>query len=108
MADAKDRTRWPLRVEVAGRHLAAAPGERLLDILYRGGVLVPAACVGQGLCRLCQVQIDVQATTVALSAPNELERRGLPTASLAAGLRLACQVRVLADLQVKVLLASGS
>ena len=89
-------------VQVGERTVYGALGERLLDVLFRGGVLVPAACVGQGLCGLCQVQI--LAGGAALS-PATLQEARLRLDALAAegAVRLACQARLGGPVRLQIL-----
>ena len=40
------------------KRVSAQPGERLLDVLRRAGVLVPAPCGGLGKCGKCRAELD--------------------------------------------------
>jgi uncharacterized 2Fe-2S/4Fe-4S cluster protein (DUF4445 family) len=73
----------------------AMRGENLLDVARKAGVGIAASCGGDGVCGTCKVIID----------RGEVE--GLPAAQLCSedidsGVRLACQCRVMSDLEVTV------
>lgn len=80
------------RVHVSGR-----AGHKLLEILSDGGVSVPAACGGKGTCGQCRVTVGRAA---GLPLPIEVAR--LTRRELVSGLRLACQVTVRSDLNVRI------
>ncbi len=75
----------------------ALAGRSLLEILNDAGVSLPSACAGRGSCGLCRITV-IQGG----GAVSPVEDSRLSRAELAAGLRLACQVRVQNDLQVEV------
>jgi Na+-transporting NADH:ubiquinone oxidoreductase subunit F len=77
--------------------LQAQSGTRLLDALAMGGVLLPAACGGKGTCGLCRVH-----TRARTSTPTPTESVLLTARDLRDGVRLACQVRLEEDLEVRV------
>ena len=79
------------------RALSVMTGPKLLEVLHGDGILVPSACAGLGTCGLCRV-------TVAQGGGQALptERAKLSRAELREGLRLACQVVVRQDTQVRV------
>ncbi|MCO5093575.1 NADH:ubiquinone reductase (Na(+)-transporting) subunit F [Bosea sp. (in: a-proteobacteria)] len=88
----------PVTVTVNGeRRLAAVANHRLLEILNGNGIGVPSGCAGAGTCGLCRVS-GVTGSGAAL--PTEKAR--LTPAELRAGVRLACQVMVRADIGVTV------
>jgi uncharacterized 2Fe-2S/4Fe-4S cluster protein (DUF4445 family) len=72
-------------------------GETLLEVLRRHGVPVAAGCGGLGLCGLCRVKI-LQGE---LSPPSTREVELLGQ-QLDKGWRLACQAKVLGDVEVEI------
>lgn len=90
--------RGDVRVVVNGREIARAPrGRRLLTALLEHGVLLPSACGGTGTCGMCRVRV-VGGGGPALS----VEAARLSRADMAAGVRLACQVALLDDVDVEL------
>lgn len=90
-------------VRYEGRAVECAEGENLKDVLRRAG-LTPhngltkwVNCHGVGSCGTCAV-----AVTGSVSPPGLLERLRLavPPHRRGSGLRLACKVRVLGDVDV--------
>jgi len=77
--------------------LRARTGEWLLAALHEGGVYLPSPCGGRGTCGKCGVRVPVGAGPVL-----PVERTHLNSADLAAGTRLACQVRLRGDVEVEV------
>jgi Na+-transporting NADH:ubiquinone oxidoreductase subunit F len=77
--------------------LRARTGERLLAALHAGGVYLPSPCGGRGTCGQCGVRVPAGAGPVL-----PVERTHLSSADLAAGTRLACQVRLRGDVEVEV------
>lgn len=79
------------------RTLRTRSGTTLLEALADGGILLPAACGGRGTCGLCRVQI-----TAGGRPPAPTEAAVLTARQLDDGLRLACQVRLEEDLEVRL------
>ena len=72
-------------------------GCSLLDALYANQIFIPSACGGQGTCGFCKVRVldgggQTLPTEVDYLEPNELTN----------GTRLACQVKVKNDMELKV------
>jgi len=86
-----------VHIEPDGLQVQVAAGDTLLSAVERAGVIVEAPCGGRGDCFKCAVRILAGA-----ASPSEACRRAFDAAKLAAGWRLACQVRVAADLAVEV------
>lgn len=90
-------------VRFAGRSVECLPGSNLRAVLLRARLpLYQSAaraihCRGLGTCGTCAVRIEGP-----VSEPTAVERwrLGFPPHQREAGLRLACQVRVLGDLAV--------
>jgi uncharacterized 2Fe-2S/4Fe-4S cluster protein (DUF4445 family) len=82
-----------VKVLVDGRVLEVEKGSRLSDVLAKEG-LIQLPCGGRGLCGSCVVEVK---GPVSEPTGNEILR------GLGGKYRLACQVRVLGDIEVKVL-----
>jgi ferredoxin len=81
-----------IKFEPDGRNGIIAEGTYLWDAAKRLGVRLPAECEGRGECDTCAVIVEAGATL--LSSLTEAERKLLSPERLAAGERLACQVKV--------------
>ena len=81
-----------IKFEPEGRDGLVAEGTCLWDAAKRLGVKLPAECGGRGECDTCAVVVEEGGTL--LSSLTEAERVHLSPERLAAGQRLACQVRV--------------
>lgn len=86
-----------VRFEPFGVTSEVEAGQTLLQAAMAAGVEIESVCGGRGTCAKCKVIV-----TRGVSALTELEARGLTLAEQAAGYRLACQARVLADTEVVV------
>lgn len=77
--------------------LQTLTGQKLLTVLHDNNILIPSACAGAGTCGLCKV-------TVSNGGENPLptEAANLDQRELRKGVRLACQVVVRGDMDVKV------
>ncbi|MBI4495466.1 MAG: DUF4445 domain-containing protein [Deltaproteobacteria bacterium] len=76
------------------KEIQVAPGENLLQAAMEAGVYIQASCGGEGVCGKCRVWIE---KGEADGPPGRI-----PPEEYARGLRLACQTRVLGDLEVRV------
>ena len=81
-----------IKFEPDGRSGLIAEGTYLWDAAKRLGVRLPAECSGRGECDTCAVVVEQGATL--LSSLTDAERERLSPERLAAGERLACQVKV--------------
>jgi ferredoxin len=81
-----------IKFEPDGRQGVIAEGTYLWDAAKRLGIRLPAECEGRGECDTCAVMVEKGATL--LSSLTEAERKQLSPERLAAGERLACQVKV--------------
>jgi Na+-transporting NADH:ubiquinone oxidoreductase subunit F len=79
------------------RKLEVAGGRPLLGTLMEEGVFVPSACGGKGTCAYCKVGVLEGGGAV---LPTETPY--LSAEELAAGIRLACQVKVKKDLRLEL------
>jgi uncharacterized 2Fe-2S/4Fe-4S cluster protein (DUF4445 family) len=84
----------------SGRRGPTSAGQTLLDAARTLGVEIESTCGGKGVCGKCRVRIESDPGSV--SPPNDVERKALGTDGLAAGARLACQTKILADVKVFV------
>ncbi|MHA6326825.1 NADH:ubiquinone reductase (Na(+)-transporting) subunit F [Roseivivax sp. CAU 1753] len=85
-------------------HLKAERGEKLLGVLHRGGIGIPAACGGSGTCGLCRV------TVIGAGDPQATERGILSARERRDHVRLACQTSLRNDCAVTIpqdVLAAG-
>ena len=81
-----------IKFEPGGHSGLIAEGTYLWDAAKRLGVRLPAECEGRGECDTCAVVVEQGATL--LSSLTMPERERLSPERLAAGERLACQVKV--------------
>lgn len=81
-----------IKFEPEGQGGIVAEGSYLWDAAKRLGIRLPAKCEGRGECDTCAVV--VQEGALLLSSLTDAEREHLSQDRLAAGERLACQVKV--------------
>ncbi|MFO8058757.1 MAG: 2Fe-2S iron-sulfur cluster-binding protein, partial [bacterium] len=70
-------------------------GAMLDDIILSAGVLFDRPCGGRGKCGKCRVKASGE-----LSPLSDVEKEKLSPADIKAGVRLACQMRVVGDSEV--------
>jgi uncharacterized 2Fe-2S/4Fe-4S cluster protein (DUF4445 family) len=87
-----------LDFEPLGQRFLCAEGMTVLDAARRAGVQLVALCGGQGTCGRCRVQVREGR----VSAPTQAEQDVFSAGELAAGYRLACQLRVVDDLRIHI------
>jgi uncharacterized 2Fe-2S/4Fe-4S cluster protein (DUF4445 family) len=75
------------------------PGPSLRDILNTSELRIRSACRGNGACGLCRVRL----VSGPISPPSQVEKMHIEAANLAAGVRLACQLRPDADMTIELL-----
>jgi Na+-transporting NADH:ubiquinone oxidoreductase subunit F len=98
MVRARLTIREPVSITVNERQaLTVISGDTLLATLGEQGIQLPAACGGRGACGQCRVQIEGTVTPLLPTELNHIHRR-----DAAAGMRLACMVKVREDMQVRV------
>jgi 2Fe-2S ferredoxin len=83
---------------ICGQAITCRGHQVLLEVLQVHGWLLPAACSGRGICHMCRVRVE----GLRPPEPTAIECRALSLAELARGERLACQVRVVAGLDVRL------
>ncbi len=84
----------------SGRRGSAAAGTDLLSVARGLGVEIESICGGKGTCKKCRVHNE--SAPESLTPPTDIEQKALGADGLAAGMRLACQARVAADVKVFV------
>jgi len=106
-APAQARAPHVVRVEPAGIEITVRPDETLFDAAYRAGYDWPTICFGQALCTHCHVRL-LGADSAVLTPVEKDERLALQRVarrlyrSDKAGLRLACQMKIISgDLVVE-------
>ncbi|MBN1668213.1 MAG: 2Fe-2S iron-sulfur cluster binding domain-containing protein, partial [Anaerolineales bacterium] len=77
------------------RHLDAADGSLLGEVIAQAGLPLEQPCAGRGTCGSCKVLVEAGG-----NLPDEIERQHLTAGELAVGTRLACRARVEGDTQV--------
>jgi Na+-transporting NADH:ubiquinone oxidoreductase subunit F len=85
-------------VDINGKkQLRVKGGNKLLGTLADQGVYLPSACGGRGSCGACKCQVD---TNVGPHLPTETPY--LSRTELDSNVRLACQIRVKADIRIQI------
>jgi len=85
-----------------GRQVRIAPGMTLLEVSRASGIPHTSLCGGRGRCSTCRTRIGVGLD--ALPPPSADEARVLRRIGAPPNVRLACQIRPTADMQVFPLL----
>ncbi len=79
------------------KSLTVAPGTTLLNVLSDQNVFLPSACGGGGTCAMCECHIDAGGGDVLATELNHLSRK-----EVAENKRLACQVKVREDMEIRI------
>jgi Na+-transporting NADH:ubiquinone oxidoreductase subunit F len=77
--------------------LLVKPGGNLLNTLSAENIFLPSACGGGGTCAMCECYVDAGGGDVLPTELNHLTRK-----EVAEHLRLACQVKVRQDMEIRV------
>ncbi len=77
--------------------LVVSPGSTLLTALSEKSVFLPSACGGGGTCAMCECHVDQGGGDVLPTEMNHLTRK-----EAAEGMRLACQVKVREDMEIRI------
>lgn len=77
--------------------LMAQPGTTLLGALSDQSVFLPSACGGGGTCAMCECHVDKGGGDVLPTELNHLTRK-----EAAENMRLACQVKVREDMEIRI------
>jgi adenylate cyclase len=100
----RERGRRAVRITYpGGRVIAAPPGFSVLETSRWAGIPHASACGGRGRCSTCRVEI--LAGAAAMPAPLAAESETLTRVKAPPGVRLACQLRPIADITVAPLVA---
>ena len=91
-----------VRFKPFGHRVDVMANTSLLEAANAAGVEIEAICGGRGTCGKCRVVVDAGRYPDSLSPHTEAERKHLTDAERAQGYRLACQARVLGDVEVTV------
>jgi uncharacterized 2Fe-2S/4Fe-4S cluster protein (DUF4445 family) len=84
-----------VRFQPHNREIQVPAGENLLKTAMEAGVYIQASCGGGGFCGKCKVEVErgkVESSPTPRISEEEFSR----------GVRLACQTRILGDLEVRV------
>ncbi len=77
--------------------MVVQPGDTLLTALSAQNVFLPSACGGGGTCAMCECHVDSGGGDVLPTEMNHMTRK-----EAAEGLRLACQVKVREDMEIRI------
>ena len=77
--------------------LLVKPGNSLLSALSDSNVFLPSACGGGGTCAMCECHVDSGGGDVLPTEMNHLTRK-----EAAENKRLACQVKIREDMEIRV------
>jgi len=89
---------FQVRFPKLGRSVRVPAGTPLIDAVRRANLPIASACGGDGLCGRCGVAIEEGHQSVSAETPEET--RAKQRNRIAPQLRLACRIRVAADLSV--------
>lgn len=95
-----------IRFQPSGSRITYRPDATLLELAREAGVSIESICGGSGKCGKCKV-VSTHGKQK-LSPTNEIEQSSLRNDEIEAGLRLACQTRVLSEGDIVVLVPEGS
>ena len=96
----------PQLTHPSGEKLPIFPGASILETLRDHGIPHASVCGGRARCTTCRVQVS--SGREALPPPGALEAKALERIGAVNGLRLACQVRPVADLSITPLLGADA
>jgi adenylate cyclase len=96
----------PMLAHPSGEKLPIFPGASILETLRDHGIPHASVCGGRARCTTCRVQVSSGLESLPL--PGELEARALARIGATPGLRLACQVRPMADVAITPLLGADA
>ncbi len=84
-------------VNAGEREMEVEGGQSLLSALYENDIFIPSACGGRGSCSYCKVTVLSGGGPVLPTETPYLSR-----AEVRANMRLACQVKVRKDLELRI------
>jgi adenylate cyclase len=100
------RRRPPVLAHANGRHMPLLPGATVLETLRAHGIAHASVCGGRGRCTTCRILVTKGLEQ--LAAPSDLEAKALARIGASPGMRLACQIRPIADISVMPLLTADA
>ncbi|MGC1779189.1 MAG: adenylate/guanylate cyclase domain-containing protein [Xanthobacteraceae bacterium] len=100
------RSKPPMLSHAGGRRVPILPGATVLETLRAHGIAHASVCGGRARCTTCRVLVTKGLDR--LSEPAGLEAKALSRIAATPGMRLACQIRPVADLAVMPLLAADA
>ena len=107
LRNAWDRRKGAIHVTYpSGRRIPAIAGATILDVSRTAGVPHASVCGGRGRCSTCRVRVTAGFDSLPL--PDDAERRVLARIGAPPLVRLACQTRPTADVEVAPLLAPAA
>jgi len=80
-----------------GRRTAVEHGGSVFEGGKAAGEYIPSTCGGKGTCGRCRVRVEGETRL-----PTYIERHFIAPSDLAAGVRLACRLRVERDITVTI------
>lgn len=93
-------TQFKVTFQPSGRRGPAPAGTDLLTVARGLGVEIESVCGGKGTCKKCRVRVETPPESV--SPPTDIELKVFGAEGIAAGMRLACQTKVVGDVRVFV------
>jgi len=100
------RRKPPTLSHAGGRRMTILPGATVLETLRANGIPHASVCGGRARCTTCRVLVTKGLE--ALAEPSALEAKALDRIGATPGMRLACQIRPIADIAVMPLLAADA
>jgi adenylate cyclase len=100
------RRKPPVLSHANGRSVPILPGATVLETLRAHGIAHASVCGGRARCTTCRVLVTKGIER--LPEPAGLEAKALGRIGATSGMRLACQIRPIADIAVMPLLAADA
>jgi adenylate cyclase len=100
------RSRPPMLAHASGRSVPILPGATVLETLRENGIAHASVCGGRARCTTCRILVTKGLDR--LPAASGLEAVALERIGGTPGMRLACQIRPVADIAVMPLLAADA
>ncbi len=100
------RRKPPMLSHASGRSVPILPGATVLETLRAHGIAHASVCGGRARCTTCRVLVTKGLER--LAEPAGLEAKALSRIGATPGMRLACQIRPMADIAVMPLLAADA
>jgi uncharacterized 2Fe-2S/4Fe-4S cluster protein (DUF4445 family) len=87
---------YEVQFQPDGIRVSVAAGTFISDALHQAGILIQLPCGGAGRCGKCAVEVHPAPD------PTPFDRRHIPDADIARGIRLACRTKVAASMRVLI------